>query len=274
MISKNSYNIFKKGSKTYFYTSLFFPKIIKEDVFTLYAFVRTADDLVDSIPQQSARFHAFVKEYQKALCGKGSGNEVITNFVNVSNKYSFEPRWIEAFLSTMEADLKKSTYRTLVELEEYMYGSAGVIGLMMAKILDLPSSVYAAAALQGKAMQYLNFIRDIDEDNSLGRTYIPKEYVDRAGLGSLLSPADKKDKEIFSRLIRSEIKRYAKWQSKAQKAYPFIPMRYRIPIKTAAMLYLWTGKKIGQNPEIVFQRKVKPSIFRIFLTLGKVIYSG
>lgn len=50
-IDKTIYTIFKKGSKTYFYSTIFFPKAVKKDVFTLYSFLRKADDYVDSIPR-------------------------------------------------------------------------------------------------------------------------------------------------------------------------------------------------------------------------------
>ena len=45
-MNKVIYKIFKQGSKTYFYSSIFFPASVKQDVFTLYAFVRKADDFV------------------------------------------------------------------------------------------------------------------------------------------------------------------------------------------------------------------------------------
>lgn len=58
-IDKTIYTIFKKGSRTYFYSTIFFPKTVKKDVFTLYSFLRKADDYVDSIPQDAESFYAF-----------------------------------------------------------------------------------------------------------------------------------------------------------------------------------------------------------------------
>lgn len=48
--------IFQKGSNTYFNSSFFFPKQVQERVFTLYAFVRRADDIVDAQPQDQDGF--------------------------------------------------------------------------------------------------------------------------------------------------------------------------------------------------------------------------
>jgi phytoene synthase len=91
------YSIFKNGSKTFFTASLFFPKNIKKDVFVLYAFVRVADDLVDSIPQQSEEFHAFRNKYTKALGGTQANDTVIDSFIAVKQKYNFPDEWVEGF---------------------------------------------------------------------------------------------------------------------------------------------------------------------------------
>lgn len=71
----------------------------------------------------------------------------------------------------------------------------------------------------------------------------------------------------LEKLIRFEIERYYILQQEAEKGYHLIPRRYRIAIKTAADMYNWTAHKIYENPLIVFQKKIKPSKWRI-LTSG------
>ena len=81
MKNNSIFQIFKQGSKTYFYSSVFFPKKVKEDVFILYAFVRTADDYVDCTPQKLDEFFSFKERYQQAIKGIKSNNEIIDKFV-------------------------------------------------------------------------------------------------------------------------------------------------------------------------------------------------
>jgi len=69
--------IFKTGSKTYFNSSLFFPKNVREDVFIFYAWVRVADNFVDSIPQDRDGFYTFQEKTYEGLKGKLSGDDVI-----------------------------------------------------------------------------------------------------------------------------------------------------------------------------------------------------
>lgn len=258
---KSSEEIFKKGSKTFYLASKFFPEDIRRDVARLYAFVRTADDLVDKIPQDKQGFSKLKKETQKAFASSNSGDSLINDFAHLCSEYRIDKKWVDSFLSAMEMDLYKSNYSTYEELEEYMYGSAEVIGLMMARILKLPSKSESSARAQGKAMQLINFIRDIKEDMALGRQYIPDEDLKRFGIKKLSSRVNGNS---FSKLVHFELDRYRELQTQAYNGYKYIPRSSRIPIATAASLYGWTAKQIEKDPLIVFQQKVKPSKARIF----------
>jgi phytoene synthase len=159
-------------------------------------------------------------------------------------------------------DLTKTDYATLDETLQYIYGSAEVIGLFMARIMELPEESYEAAKILGRAMQYINFIRDIEEDNSLGRTYLP---LSGSGLQSLQKSHAEANKDIFVTFVRDNIALYREWQTKAEEGYKYIPHRYLIAIKTAADMYGWTARVIENDPFVVFESKVKPSKTRIIL---------
>lgn len=262
----NKAQIFRRGSTTYYFSSIFFPPLLKEKVFTLYAYVRTADDFVDAIPQQGAAFHAFVAETWCVWAGGQSNNPIITDFITLAKTHAFEKSWVEAFLSAMESDLIVTSYETFEDLEHYMYGSAEVIGLMMSRLMNLPKEAEETARLQGKAMQLINFIRDIKEDLSLERTYIPQADLARFRIDPNTIA---KDVHLFTSLVNFELDRYRTIQLGAEKGYHFLPYRYRVPIRTAASLYTWTADCIEQNPMIVFEKKVKPSPWFVLLTLMK-----
>lgn len=262
---KEFYDIFKSGSKTYFNSSIFFPKEIREKVFVLYAFVRCADNFVDIIPAQKKEFFQFKSEYEKALKGEKVKNPIILEFVRLMQKEKLDPAWVEAFSRSMEMDLDKKTYLNMDETIGYMYGSAEVIGLMLAKILNLPPEAFESARYLGRAMQYINFIRDIKEDQALGRTYLPQNELKASGLNSLAYNAIASHKEQFKQFIQEQINRhYKKWQFQAEQGYKFIPYRYLIPIKTASDMYLWTAEQIYKDPLVIYKKAVKPAKIRIF----------
>ncbi len=253
--------IFRNGSKTYYFSSRFFPKKVRGDVFILYGFVRVADNYVDSIPQDANKFFAFRKAYETALkTGALSGNHIIDSFIDLQERKNFDKAWTKAFLDAMQHDLVKSTCDTLEEILTYIYGSAEVIGLFMSRIMDLDDAALPFAKMLGRAMQYINFIRDINEDVSLNRRYIP---LTDTTLPALNKKAALENKEEFIRFMRKELERYYEWQKEASKGYKFIPRRYRIPIMTAADMYCWTGSTIAKDPLIVFEKRVKPGKGRI-----------
>lgn len=260
MINGTIFSIFKRGSKTYFYSSLFYPKEVRKDVFILYSFLRKADDYVDSVPQQKEGFYEFKNLYKDSIDGKRTGNLILDSFAELAKRKNFDPTWGKAFLNSMEMDLYKSTYENLDELSTYLYGSSEVVGLFMARILDLPGESLDAARHLGKAMQYLNFIRDIAEDIELKRVYFPQEDLRRFKINHLEENYVRSNPEEFKQFIRKQLETYYSWQEKAEEGFKYIPLRCLISIKTASDMYKWTGKRIEKNPFIVYERKVKPSI--------------
>ncbi|MDG6257439.1 MAG: phytoene/squalene synthase family protein [Methanomicrobiaceae archaeon] len=263
MVTRTHLEIFRRGSTTYFTSTLFFPKVVRDDVFVLYSFVRTADNFVDAIPQQVEEFGAFCDAYRWALAGEPAGDVVIDRFVGLVHRIGIDPAWVEAFLFSMARDLTKSTYATMAELDVYLYGSSEVIGLMMARVMDLPDASYPAARALGKAMQFINFIRDIDEDLGLGRVYFPAEDLAAFGLASLDAAEARSRPEAFARFVAFEIDRYLAWQRQAEAGFPVIPPRLRIAVQTASEMYRWTADEIRRDPFVVYRRKVKPSRGRI-----------
>lgn len=269
--NKTIYSIFKKGSKTYFYSTIFFPKTVRRDVFILYSFLRKADDYVDSIPQDVEGFYRFKENYLAAEEGAEVNDVVVNSFVQLAHRKKFPKEWVDAFLNSMEMDIYKSNYQNMDELLNYLYGSSEVVGLFMACIMDLHPDSYNAARHLGRAMQYINFIRDISEDLELGRTYFPQDDMDAYGIESLEEDHNRLNQDNFKSFIKKQLGTYYSWQMEAEKGFNYIPSRYLIPIKTASDMYWWTAKKIEKDPFLVYKTKVKPSIPKI---VSNVFYNS
>lgn len=277
-------DIFKKGSTTYYWSSKFFPKDIRDDVFKLYSFVRVADDYVDQIPQDRSNFAYLVhgwSEIKKDLSKSrpihpetSVNDRVLSNVAYVVHRYKCDPEWIDAFLRSMQMDLDAVKYESLDDTLSYIYGSAEVIGLCMAKIMGLSAKATHAAQMQGRAMQYINFLRDIAEDNELGRLYFPHEDLAQFSLESLEKEYIRNNKASFIGFMHFELARYKKWQQEANDGFMYIPKRLRIAIRTAVDMYNWTAKEIEKDPFIVFQKKVKPRKKRIIRAVARRTIRG
>lgn len=158
-----------------------FSKELQYPIYAIYGFVRYADEIVDTFHDKDkafliAKFRADTKE---AIETKISLNPVLHSFQEVVNTYNITFDMIDAFLKSMEMDLDKTTY-TDASYQEYIYGSAEVVGLMCLKIFcNGEEKQYQALLPQarrlGAAFQKINFLRDIKSDyDERGRTYFPK----------------------------------------------------------------------------------------------------
>tara|TARA_R110002126_G_scaffold291415_2_gene452293 strand:+ start:72478 stop:73320 length:843 start_codon:yes stop_codon:yes gene_type:complete len=156
------------------------PKI-RSDIYNIYGFVRFADEIVDS-------FHNFNKEelmahferdYYIAKTQGISLNPILHSFQQTVNRYRIPDEMVQAFLKSMKADLHKTEYQTKAEYDEYIYGSADVVGLMCLKVfVDGDDKQYNelkdAAMRLGSAFQKVNFLRDLKDDYEiLNRSYFP-----------------------------------------------------------------------------------------------------
>lgn len=267
--------IFKKGSKTYYNSSFFFPKNIREDIYRLYSFVRVVDNFVDEEPYRPD----LLKDISLAYKNKEGSNldksnsKILENILYLEKKYKFDKKWIPAFLTSMEMDAQGYKYKTMKETLKYIYGSAEVIGLMMSTILGVKDKKgLEAAKLQGRAMQYINFIRDIDEDIKLGRCYFPSEERKKYNL-TLWDKKIVKNK-YFNQFVLDQLRLYGTWQKEAQNGWAKIPFRSRIAVITASNMYNWTASQIAKDPRIVFQKKVKPTKLRVLFEGIKVAITG
>ncbi len=254
--------IIKKSSRTFFWASLFFPKNIRDQVFDFYAFVRTVDDLVDSSPPKTKEFYRIKNLTLLAFSQGKTADPLIGRLLEIAKKNNISKRIFAAFFHSQQLDFKKKQYRSFQELEQFIYGVAEIIGLCMAKILRLPQQSYPSARRLGKAMQLINCIRDIEEDRLNGKLYLPIADLKRFHLtpNNYYLPTHRRS---VYRLIRFELTRALKYDKQARRGFRYIPKRYRLAVATAADLYRWTALKIYRQPETVFKRQLKPTLFTI-----------
>ena len=155
-------------------------KNIHDDIFSIYGFVRLADEIVDTFHEypKSEMLQEFKEDTYKALDRKISVNPILHAFQMVVNKYSIDRDLIDKFLLSMEQDLNDIQYSS-DGYKEYIVGSAEVVGLMCLKVFvngdnELYFNLEEPARKLGAAFQKINFLRDVKADyQELGRTYFP-----------------------------------------------------------------------------------------------------
>ena len=154
---------------------------IRQDIYNIYGFVRFADEIVDSFHDYNKEelFFLFENDLELALKNKISLNPILNSFQNTVHQYEIPRELIDAFMKSMKLDLSKIEYKTVSEYNEYIYGSADVVGLMCLKVFvkgdDVKyESLKDSAMRLGSAFQKVNFLRDLKADfEDLNRTYFP-----------------------------------------------------------------------------------------------------
>lgn len=176
--------LFGYGSN-YAWGTRLMPQEAQEATTILYAFVRYADELVDN-PNEDipGRTHAtlddFIDEwnYTKDHLPHQESHPVMRSCYWLCQSYHIPESYLDDFLQSMKQDTVKPRYHTYQEVQQYMWGSASVIGLMMVHILggeDDPKTHEAAQSL-AEAMQLANFLRDVSEDyHERNRVYLPQD---------------------------------------------------------------------------------------------------
>jgi phytoene/squalene synthetase len=160
---------------------------IREDIYNIYGFVRFADEIVDSFHQYDKEllFELFEQDLEKALHNKISLNPILNSYQHTVNRYEIPKDLIDAFMKSMKQDLYKKEYQTTAEYQEYIYGSADVVGLMCLKVFVKGNEVLyeelkQSAMRLGSAFQKVNFLRDLKADfEDLNRTYFPNTNLNQ-----------------------------------------------------------------------------------------------
>ncbi|MGY8909596.1 MAG: phytoene/squalene synthase family protein [Flavobacteriales bacterium] len=156
------------------------PKI-RADIYNIYGFVRFADEIVDTFHDYNKEklMAHFERDYYFAIEEGISLNPILNSFQQTVKKYNIPDHMVQAFLKSMKADLNKTEYNTKAEYDEYIYGSADVVGLMCLKVFvngddEMYNKLKDAAMRLGSAFQKVNFLRDLKDDfELLSRSYFP-----------------------------------------------------------------------------------------------------
>jgi phytoene/squalene synthetase len=159
----------------------FLGKKFHNPIYAIYGFVRFADEIVDTFHQFDKKIllDDFKTDTYKAIKQGISLNPVLNNFQKVVNEYQIDHKLIDTFLHSMEMDLTEQTYDQQ-GYEEYILGSAEVVGLMCLKVFvegdqTRYDELKNSAMKLGAAFQKINFLRDFKADvDGLGRMYFPQ----------------------------------------------------------------------------------------------------
>jgi phytoene synthase len=235
--------ITKHYGTSFYFATQFFPSETRDGIYAVYAFARIPDEIVDD-PNNRDREEAIAKltrwrqEWRNAMLRGGAEDDVMNAIVHAFHKYAIPIEDGEAFLRSMFMDEEKSEYRNFSELEDYMYGSAGVIGLMVTRVVGFSTEkAFPFAVKLGYAFQLTNFLRDIREDcDELGRIYLPQDELARFKLSTGDIREHVRD-ERFLEFMKWQIERNRSVYREALPGIKLLNWRGRLAVRISYVLY-------------------------------------
>ena len=224
---------------------------IRQDIYNIYGFVRFADEIVDSFHDYNKEelLNNFEKELRYSITNKISLNPILNSFQKTLLKYDIDIKLVNSFLKSMRWDLDKKVYLNKQEFDEYIYGSADVVGLMCLKVFvsgdqDKFNQLKPFAMSLGSAFQKVNYLRDLKADHeSLNRSYFPNLNIDKF---------DEKSKQFILNEIDKDF-------TNALKGILLLPSSARFGVYTAYKYYLKLLNKLRKTDPL----KIKNSRIRV-----------
>jgi 15-cis-phytoene synthase len=239
----------------------------RKAIYNIYGFVRIADEIVDTFHDYPKKdlLEKLDQDYKLALQQKISLNPVLNAFQQTIHSFDISQDLIKAFMISMQADLEKQTYKSEIELQNYVYGSAEVVGLMCLKVFVngnetkyLHLQKYARAL--GSAFQKVNFLRDIQDDFS----HLERSYFPNVEIGSLST----KDKNEIVEIIEKEF-------AFALVGIKLLPNDSKLAVLVAYTYYYRLLQKIKRMPaELLLKKRIRISNWNKFYIILKQILAN
>jgi phytoene/squalene synthetase len=233
----------------------------RDPIYSIYGWVRVADEIVDTFHQSDKEYllKKFKEDTYEAIEHGISTNPIIHAFQNVVRKYNISANLIDAFLKSMEMDLDETSYERN-DYDEYIYGSAEVVGLMCLKIFvdgnqEKYNELEYAAKMLGSAFQKVNFLRDIKSDlTDRSRIYLPDVHQEFS--------IDDDNKQKLESEIEKEF-------HEAYLGIKKLPIGVKLGVYSAYIYYFMLFKKIKRlDIKQLMSKRVRISnIYKLYLLL-------
>ncbi|HWT07457.1 MAG TPA: squalene/phytoene synthase family protein [Xanthomonadales bacterium] len=249
--------IAREHSKTFYLSSLFLRPPQRRAVWAVYAFCRTADDIVDRIAPARERLgalDAWERKLIDAYEGRAS-DPIFVAFADAARRFTIPVQPALDLLRGARMDVTIRRYATYGELSEYCYLVASTVGLLVMPILGTlsPDAARYGIAL-GRAMQMTNILRDVGEDARMSRIYLPAEDRVRFGCDDAAIFAGVVD-EPFVALMRFQIERVRAIYAEAAPGIALLAPESRYTVRLALSLYRGILERIEANGFDVFSRR-------------------
>lgn len=235
----------RHGSKSFYAASRLLPGRVRDPALALYAFCRVADDAVDLVDAKAAAVAELRSRLDRAYMGRPANDPVERAFTRMIEEVEMPRALPEALIEGFEWDAEGLRYETLSDVRAYSARVASAVGAMMSVLMGVRDrDALARACDLGVAMQLTNIARDVGEDASEGRLYLPVEWFAEMDLDPdafLANPAPGAEISAMARRLLAEATRL---YHRSEAGISVLPRSCRPGIYAARYIYAGIGGRI------------------------------
>ena len=279
--------ITRAAAKNFYYAFLVLPRRKREALCAVYAFMRRCDDITDdpstSLPERRQKLDIWLDELHRAQQGYPTDDAILLALTDAQRRYTIPAGLLDelAHGTAMDVELSELAaqhpttpgltvqYETFEDLRQYCYRVASVVGLVCIHIFGYRDPAAEELAERcGLAFQITNIIRDVKEDASLGRVYLPQEDLAKFNLTAqdLLGTPDP---ERFRPLLAIEADRAREFYRSGVELIPYVSEDSQPALWVLITIYSALLEKIAQKQYDVFSAKVALSRWEKLRVLGQ-----
>lgn len=262
----HSRRVARTRARNFYYSFLLLPKEKRDAMCAIYAFMRYCDDLsdepdADGLAARLAKMVRWREELTEALDGRFGANPAWPALHDTVQRFSIPHDYLYEMIEGVSSDLEPRALDSFDELYRYCYQVASVVGLTIVHIFGFEKKdeleVRHLAERCGIAFQLTNILRDVKEDLSLGRVYLPKEDLDRFGV----NPQSLRYNEQFVELMRFEAGRAVAYYDESAPLVRLVHPSGQKSLQALIRIYRTLLERIEQAGYDVLSRRIRLSSF-------------
>lgn len=279
-VLETSHQAIKQGSRSFAAAARLFPKSIRDDASMLYAWCRHCDDEIDGqimghgavglrTDIAAAKLRELRMRTRSALDGEAQDQPVFAAFQRVARRHGIPAENAMDLLRGFEMDVEGRRYLTLDDTMDYAYHVAGVVGVMMARIMGAErADTLRRAQDLGLAFQLTNIARDVVEDARGGRVYLPTRWLEEEGV-PVDAVADAGRRQAVARAATRLVSAAEPYYKSARWGLRDLPFRSAWAIATARGVYRAIGHRVAEAQAQAWDTRAAASRTAKVLLLGR-----
>ena len=249
----------KGGSRTFFAASRLLPPRVRAAAIALYAFCRVADDLVDNAaPGDTQPLQVLARRLDALYAGTPHDHVEDHALALVVQQHALPRHLLDALIEGFAWDASGRVYHAIEEVQAYGARVAGSVGAMMCWIMGPRDPATLARACElGVAMQLTNIARDVGADAQLGRMYLPRQWLQEAGVDAVAWLAAPRFDAALGTVVERLLQEAERLYVQGQTGIAALPPDCRAAILAASLIYAEIGQQLRREGlDSVSQRTV------------------